>query len=443
MVIWVIMNLEGEIVRRDCLNSVQRNHTGVSGFLLLLVVVLFACQVFAVPQHSGSEQPVNVVVTRFDDAYPEEGSPTSLLLGWLEAVYSDHPTVLVRFADFSEEPGISSLNGFIENLPVGSFIVIHGDCTVSHTVNWDLKLDIALNSEQSMRSSPLEFTSVEFQQETSETGSRDVPEVIRFAGYAALASLYYQRDEISVAGQACSQALGAVNGVPENLVAGIESLRTNILAEVQLANDLYHLSEEIEIDLENSSLYMERALLNARLKNFEECANDLESAILLGPPDENSSVIFAESILDIQTWIRSACNEGVHVDPGIFDSIESRMDDALEYLNSAIEFNPHNAEIYMTRAQVFGYLIDWTAAYDDASKAIELEPDYHQALAYRGSVNIEMGYPDEAVQDLSRAIELAADSVSYLESRAFAYQMLGDEENAQADFARISELLLQ
>jgi len=410
------------------------------GLLLLLPLLLISGQVFPVPQHSGSEQGVIVLVTRMDDLYPEVNSLTSSILLWFERVYMDYPTVEVKFLDVSLPADDNTLIAFLESMPVGSFAVFYGHCAIDDQAQCNLSYEVIVNGGSADREAPLAGTSADFMLELSGLASPEVPDIVFLLGYSALISVYYERGEISAAGRTCSQALGNTGGVPPEYLSEIESLRTDILNERDNLNTIVILSDSIELEPDNGDLYLERALINAQLGLFTESIEDLDMAIMLGPVEDDSYAAYGGGILELTSRMRHAYNDGVHIDPGISGSMEERLDDALLYLNRAVELNPDSAEIYFMRAGVYGYKTEWPSSVEDLSTAIELNPNYGQAYLRRGNINLEMGFSEEAISDLSRAIELNPDSVSYYEYRAFAYQNCGDVENARIDLQTVSEM---
>ncbi len=427
---------------RCTIKNWNRRSCHTRGVLILLATLLICGQALSVPQPLGSEIGVTVIVTRLDQIYPEAGSHTSMLIQWLEATYVEHPSVQVRFLDTSSPSGIDSIKDFLQGFPVGSFVVISGSSAIAGSVLQNLSCEIIINGDQQAREAPFPIGEVQLSFDQSTAGSSGVPDMIYFLGRAVLASIYYQRGEFTWAGIECTLALAGTEGVPGILLSEITSLREDLLDITRDRRDLFVLSDSIELEPDRGVLFLERALVNVRLRRFAESMEDFDTAMALGPSGPGEYATYSEGILDLLYYTRCAYNERIAFEPGMFHSVEASLDEAVAYLDSAIELDSDNPELYFTRAGAHGYLINWHWACDDLSVAILLDPGYFQAYNSRGNINAEMGYPDEGLLDLTRAIELAPDSISYYEDRANAYRMLGDEEKAQADLETASRLIM-
>lgn len=410
---------------------------GGKGVLLLITMLLVTGLAIAVPQYQGSETGVMVIVTRFDADYPEEGSPTAALLGWLEAVYADHPAVEVDFVDVSEGERVID---FLRKLLAGSFLVFHGDGTLTDTLRWDIRCDVIVNGNDTDSDVPFTSMIFEFDQDPSVLASEAAPDMISFLSRSALAMVYLQRGESNVAGQELTMALGTTNGVSQDLIDKTETMIQRIREDIDTENHRQMLTRAIEEEPDNGDLYLQRALVNARIGEYEASVHDLDTAIELGPAEDDSYAAYGGSIIEILSIMRRSYNAGADIDPGLFDSIEGRLEEAVAYMDRAIELDPGNAELYLTRSGAHGFLIDWTPALEDLNTSLSLDPYNPRTLAARGSVNLEMGFLEAGIQDLSKAIELAPDSAAYYEHRAFGYRMMGDGELADADLQTVSEL---
>ncbi|OPL18104.1 MAG: hypothetical protein AVO35_06260 [Candidatus Aegiribacteria sp. MLS_C] len=199
-------------------------------------------------------------------------------------------------------------------------------------------------------------------------------------------------------------------------------------------------AEAVEANPEDGPAYMQQALADTRGGRYEEAVANLETAVGIGPSADDEYALFADAIVEILTLMRMDYNSGTEIDPTLFDTVEGSLFEALAYLDTAIGLCPDSAGLYVSRAAVHGFLIEYTPALEDLSTAVELDPGNCIALARRGCVRTEMGFPEEAVADLTSAIELAPDSASYYEYRAYAYQMLGEPEKADADLRTAAEL---
>ncbi|MEN8208214.1 MAG: hypothetical protein ABFR50_03080, partial [Candidatus Fermentibacteria bacterium] len=283
-------------------------------------------------------------------------------------------------------------------------------------------------------------TGIEFSLELPELDQTGAPDVVSFFGYSALASVYYHQGDISATGQTCTVALTGIEGVSDEHISEISSLRTEILAGINDLNAITDLDDAIEQNPENGELYITRAIVNARLGHYAAMLLDTDAAIEFEPGNTESSVLYVAGILELEGIVRRDYNNGVDITPEIFERMEENLDEALLIASRAIELDGENADLFFNRAGIYGYRTEWPSAAEDLTAAIELNPDFAEAYNGRGNINIEMGFLEQGISDLSKAIELSPDSVSYYEDRAFAYQMAGEPENAQNDLRTAEEL---
>jgi len=408
---------------------------------LLACTVLSSRQAFSVPEYIGTDQGVVVAITRMDEVYPNTSSYIDTVMGWLRRVYVNHPNIEIVFLDVDSASVEKLFDTLFYTAPIGSFVIFHGSCSMNDPIHCRLGFETIIRGSSAENSNPLHFNEASFELPLSGLESQEPPDIISFMGLSALISVYYQRAEYNDAGRTSCMALEFTDGVGTEYVENIEALRVQLMNDSDLANELYEMDENIAHDPDNGDLYMERAGLNAGLGNYTEAAEDIQSAIELGPSSDSSYELYSRTILTAISLSRIDKNAGIQIDTGTMGDLEARLDDALAYLNSAIQLDSLDAELYFLRSRVHKFLIDWIPAEEDLSRAIELDPDFTEAYAARGNVNIDMGYTEQAISDLTKAIELSPNSASYYEARAFAYQMSGEPEKAENDLQAASELL--
>jgi len=74
-----------------------------------------------------------------------------------------------------------------------------------------------------------------------------------------------------------------------------------------------------------------------------------------------------------------------------------RYDEAIADMNSAIELDPTNPELYVLRGQITLYLYEWDRVLADYNRALELNPAYADAYYYRGILFYTQAHREEAV----------------------------------------------
>ena len=414
--------------------------SGIGRWLLLACTVLLSQQAFAVPEYIGTDHGIVIAVTRMDEVYPDPSSYTDTVMRWLQRVYVNYPNIEIVFLDLDPASTGGIHDTLLSSLPAGSFVIFHGSCAVDDLTHCKLGYSTIINGSWSGNPDPIENKEAVFDLSPISLESQEPPDAVSFISLSALVSVFYQRDELSAAGRTCAMALGYTEGVGTELVDNVETLRLHLLNDFRTANQVYEISETIQLAPDNGDLYMERAELNAELGNYTEVVRDIERAIELGPTRETSYELYSSTILRVIKLNRIDHNSGMRIDTGISSYLEGSLDDALVYLDEAIRLNSLDAELYFLRSRVHGYLIDWPLAEEDLSRAIELDSCFTEAYAARGNVNVDMGFTEQAISDFTRAIELAPDSASYYESRSFAYHMCGEIENSDSDLQTASDL---
>jgi len=111
--------------------------------------------------------------------------------------------------------------------------------------------------------------------------------------------------------------------------------------------------------------------------------------------------------------------------------------EAIEGLKTSSGADPV-AEAYNNGATAF-QKGDYEAALASFDKALELEPDLHQAWGAKASTLLELGRYQEAAEAAEKSIALGSTSVVVLRTRWKAYDKLGDEEKTAQALAALEE----
>jgi len=110
-----------------------------------------------------------------------------------------------------------------------------------------------------------------------------------------------------------------------------------------------------------------------------------------------------------------------------------RPEEALRRFETAIEFDPHQAEAHFARGQVLetlGRADDALAAY---FHSLELNPAGASAMTRVAALQLDRGKPDQALVRLEQASELAPDDAEIRYRRGLAYLALKRPEKATPD----------
>jgi tetratricopeptide (TPR) repeat protein len=116
---------------------------------------------------------------------------------------------------------------------------------------------------------------------------------------------------------------------------------------------------------------------------------------------------------------------------------------AMEDYNRALQLNPDYAEALNGRGEIYLNVSDYTDAEKEFSKAIWVNPKYEKAYINRGRLYKTMGYYDRAIPDWTRAMELNPSLVELKEELANLHLCLGINESEMRDITgAIKDLIL-
>jgi len=113
---------------------------------------------------------------------------------------------------------------------------------------------------------------------------------------------------------------------------------------------------------------------------------------------------------------------------------------AIDDLNLKIEKSPNEAELYVSRGDVYFLIHEFDSAEEDYSKAISINDDLDAAYYGRGMTLGRQGFIKEGIADLSIFIKRNPDSSLAYTKRGVRYIWLGDKENAFKDLSKAIEL---
>lgn len=109
-------------------------------------------------------------------------------------------------------------------------------------------------------------------------------------------------------------------------------------------------------------------------------------------------------------------------------------------LEATLQADTTNAEAYYLRGVANFQNFEFRAAAHDFTRAIELRPDFIDAIFHRGIVHVVRGRYDDAIEDFNRVIALDAEHAAAYYNRGRLYYWKGDREAAIADFTKARKL---
>lgn len=113
---------------------------------------------------------------------------------------------------------------------------------------------------------------------------------------------------------------------------------------------------------------------------------------------------------------------------------------AIDDLNLRIEKSPTEAELYVSRGDIYFLIHEFDSAEEDYSKALSINDDLDAAYYGRGMTRGRQGFVKEGIADLSVFIKRNPDSSLAYTKRGVRYIWLGEKENAFKDLNKAIEL---
>ena len=140
-----------------------------------------------------------------------------------------------------------------------------------------------------------------------------------------------------------------------------------------------------------------------------------------------------KTISEIITLVEKDCKKG-------------NINNAIIYLNEAIEIYPHDARHIILRGLRGRLKLDQgnhEDAIEDYTKAIEIDPNNDLSYELRADAKSKLRDYQGAINDYSKAIEINPKKVYLYNYRASAKRILGDNEGAIEDYTKAIELLME
>ncbi len=117
-----------------------------------------------------------------------------------------------------------------------------------------------------------------------------------------------------------------------------------------------------------------------------------------------------------------------------------RTDRAYAALTTALDLDPDNVDLLVTRGEVLAGAANFWEALDDFNEALARTPDRVDALIFRAAAYRYVDALDLARDDLQRALALDADNPDALVERGMVRRLDGDTAGARADWLRILQV---
>jgi tetratricopeptide (TPR) repeat protein len=292
--------------------------------------------------------------------------------------------------------------------------------------------------------------------------------------YVLKGMIYERQGSLSRAADEYTRALA----YDANYIPGLQ-LRANVLVrEGKPRKGLDDLNALAQLEKSNPDVLLNRARVQAKLKNFSAALSDYARVESLRPGDETvikekvetlfksdkpekalesiSAFVFkhpadvealvlqsraymilnnrpaAEKNLRLALSKEPRCAPG-HLYLGVLLAGSHYHDRALDSLNRAIELDQSLTEAYKERAKIFVELKEPVRAGLDLTGALDLDPADVETLVLRASTFMQRMLYEAAIADLTKALDLTPGDPRILYERAAAYTRSGEFRPALAD----------
>lgn len=204
---------------------------------------------------------------------------------------------------------------------------------------------------------------------------------------------------------------------------------------------VYEYKKALKLDPKNPVIHSNLAASYIKDNKALEAIEELKLAIELDPGAVEPHAVLAllySSQNELELGIReyeTALSNAVKLNPeniGLYKSLaaiytqQKKFLKAEETYNLIITFFPQDAEAHFRLAAIYNELKDNASAESELKKALELNPDYHEALNFLGYFYIEDGRNlDQAEILVKKALELDPSNGAYVDSLGWLYYKKG------------------
>jgi tetratricopeptide (TPR) repeat protein len=159
---------------------------------------------------------------------------------------------------------------------------------------------------------------------------------------------------------------------------------------------LQYTTKAIELDKNDAILYYNRAILNKKLKKYEQMVDDLTIAVDLYKGSDNFLIKQYKKMLENRYYAYTNIQEYYK---------------ALNDINSLIMIDSSNADYYLVKADVYGYIDSLFLAEKDYNKAIALDSNLISAYHGRSIIYFFLKHYSKSLADLNYCLQKNDDYV--------------------------------
>lgn len=224
-----------------------------------------------------------------------------------------------------------------------------------------------------------------------------------------------------------------------------------------IASSVAEYENALRLDFKNPFLHLNLALSYLKGNQIPKAIGELNYAIQFDPEAVEPHALLAliyfsqsktqEGTAEYETALKNASKlEPTNID--IYKSLgavyvrQKKFQDAKKIFDLILDLAPADSEAHFLLATIYDAQLQRQGAIDELRKAIELKPDYHEALNYLGYVYVEENkYLDKAEAMIRKALTLEPNNGAYLDSLGWLYYKQGKTKEALKELQQASDLL--
>lgn len=229
-----------------------------------------------------------------------------------------------------------------------------------------------------------------------------------------------------------------------DLAEAVDSLDSERTVEFKAVNDL------LRNDINNTSLYLQRAKLYMKYNDLSSAVKDIDRAIKLDSLSPDYYLLKAELLKKQDKFkeAKSALDDCMRIDN---NNVEARVelgwlalivrdyDQAMDYADAALKRDIYNAEAYHLKGMIFEEKLDTTRAISSFRTAIEQENDYYDAYMHLGVLHMDIDLV-LAKEYLKNALRIKPESLEALYAYGLSCQENEDYNEAIETYHSILEI---
>ena len=195
----------------------------------------------------------------------------------------------------------------------------------------------------------------------------------------------------------------------------------------------------IELDPKCSLAYNNRGYTKYKKEDYQGALNDYNKAILLNPKLNIAIDNKAKLLMEVCLKDDEEFSEKYYLSLGIKEINKGNLLEGIKNVDESLKFNPKSSVAYFYKAVAYHSLNNNELAYDNYTKAIELNKKMVDAYYNRGQI-IAKDNPKQALDDFVTAVALDPKFIDAYYAIAAIQKNLGQYEDAIKNLDKILEI---